>query len=115
MERNNIRGGTVSRSLDPYLRKYKKFLPVIAAIYQLVDGAVAGELTTKVEVEQPYVLQMRAHRHIELEPDPNQPETIIETAEATLISLDNMRSAISTVDYYMEHAKRVYGCIVRPE
>ncbi|HLZ52120.1 MAG TPA: DUF3987 domain-containing protein [Candidatus Acidoferrum sp.] len=112
LERTVIRGGAVPAVLVGHLAKYRKFLPTIAAIYEMVDRAVTGDLTTKLEVEQPYAFQMRAHRSIQLEPDANPPD--VEISEMTLISADNMQRAIETCDFFAKHAERVYSSVAGP-
>jgi len=113
LERNVIRGSDLSPVLVAHYAKYRRILPVVAAIYEMVDRAVAGELTTRIPEEVPYASTMRApHRAIRLEPD--EPPAGTEIAEATLISQDNMERAVATCSYYQAHAARVYASVITP-
>lgn len=103
---HDIRSGRFSPALTGHYAKYRKFLPTICGLYEVVDRAIAGDLATHLPDEIPYPQVMRTpRRRIHLD------DSFIETSDAMTISQANMERAVETCGYYMRHASRVYNCI----
>lgn len=111
---NAIRGDALPGVLAGHFSKYRKFLPVIAGILEMVDRAVSGALKTVVNTQDTYSAQLNAHRKMSLPADVEELPHV-EKSSDTLISSDNLKRAISICDYYQAHARRVYGSVTSPE
>jgi hypothetical protein len=102
-----LRGDALPPVMVSHVSKFRKFMPVLSAIFELADSAARGDLETKVSTEPTYL--MRA-RQITLDEPPQA-----EASQATLITATNTQRAIALCDYFEGHARRVYSSIVSPE
>src|SRR5580704_2095083 len=102
-----LRSDTLNPVMAGHISKFRKFVPVLAGIFELAECAQRGELETKAIAEIPYAT--RARRRILLEDAPPA------STEATPISTTNVLRAIALSKYFEGHARRVYSCLISPE
>jgi uncharacterized protein DUF3987 len=103
-----LRSDTLNPLMASHLSKFRKLMPVLAAICELAECSERGELETKAVPEVAY--SINARRRIIFEDIPPA-----EVSEATPISEANTLRAISLCSYFEGHARRVYSCLISPE
>jgi hypothetical protein len=102
-----LRSESLNPAMAAHISKYRKLMPVLAALFQLSDSAQRGELETRIIPEPLYATYARRIIFEEAPPPA--------TSEATPISVSNTVRSIALCSYFEAHARRVYSCIVSPE